>query len=80
VDGLRVIRQGLRAGESVVVNGLQRVRAGQTVAASHVPMDADRVGLRQIGSPSAPLNAPAPVAPKPVSNAPVSNAVVARAG
>ncbi len=75
VDGLRVIRQGLQAGDTVVVNGLQRVRAGQTVAASHVPMDADRVGLRQIGAPSAPLKAPAPLAPKPVSNA-----VVARAG
>jgi hypothetical protein len=62
----------------VVVNGLQRVRPGQTVAASHVPMDANRVGLRQIGAPAAPAapaKAPAPPAPKPVSNA-----VVARAG
>ena len=75
VDGLRVIRQGLQAGDTVVVNGLQRVRAGQTVAASRVPMDGDRVGLRQIGAPSAPVNAPAPVAPKPVNNV-----VVARAG
>jgi multidrug efflux system membrane fusion protein len=75
VDGLRVIRQGLRAGDTVVVNGLQRVRPGQTVAASHVPMDANRVGLRQIGAPSVPVKAPAPPAPKAVSNA-----VVARAG
>jgi multidrug efflux system membrane fusion protein len=78
VDGLRVIREGLRAGDTVVVNGLQRVRPGQTVAASHVPMDANRVGLRQIGAPAAPAapaKAPAPPAPKPVSNA-----VVARAG
>ena len=28
VDGLRVVRSGLEAGESVVVNGLQRVRPG----------------------------------------------------
>ena len=28
VDGLRVVRSGLAAGELVVVNGLQRVRPG----------------------------------------------------
>jgi multidrug efflux system membrane fusion protein len=31
VDGLRVVRTGLEAGESVVVNGLQRVRPGEQV-------------------------------------------------
>jgi len=31
VDGLRVVRSGLRAGEQIVVNGLQRVRPGVTV-------------------------------------------------
>jgi membrane fusion protein, multidrug efflux system len=31
VDGLRVVREGLEAGESVVVNGLQRVRPGVQV-------------------------------------------------
>lgn len=31
VDGLRVVRDGLEAGESVVVNGLQRVRPGVQV-------------------------------------------------
>jgi multidrug efflux system membrane fusion protein len=31
VDGLRVVRTGLEAGESVVVNGLQRVRPGVQV-------------------------------------------------
>lgn len=39
VDGLRVIRSGLQAGESIVVNGLQRVRPGDLVAADAVPMD-----------------------------------------
>ena len=33
VDGLRVVRSGLKAGEAVVVNGLQRVRPGAQVAA-----------------------------------------------
>jgi len=73
VDGLRVIRSGLGAGDTVVVNGLQRVRPGQAVAAAHVPMDADRVGLRQIATPGAPaLPAAAPAGHGP--------AVVARAG
>jgi multidrug efflux system membrane fusion protein len=31
VDGLRVVRSGLEAGESVVINGLQRVRPGVQV-------------------------------------------------
>jgi RND family efflux transporter MFP subunit len=31
VDGMRVIRSGLEAGEQVVVNGLQRVRPGMSV-------------------------------------------------
>jgi multidrug efflux system membrane fusion protein len=33
VDGVRVVRSGLKAGEKVVVNGLQRVRPGAQVAA-----------------------------------------------
>ena len=33
VDGLRVVREGLKAGELVVVNGLQRVRPGMQVSA-----------------------------------------------
>jgi membrane fusion protein, multidrug efflux system len=31
VDGLRVVRDGLRAGEPVVINGLQRIRPGAKV-------------------------------------------------
>ena len=31
IDGLRVVRSGLEAGESVIVNGLQRVRPGAQV-------------------------------------------------
>ncbi len=33
IDGLRMVRDGLRAGEEIVVNGLQRVRPGVKVAA-----------------------------------------------
>lgn len=36
VDGLRVVKSGLAAGDVVIVNGLQRVRPGVTVAATRV--------------------------------------------
>jgi len=39
VDGLRVVRSGLNAGDLVVVNGLQRVRPGVTVEPVTVAMD-----------------------------------------
>ena len=40
VDGLRVVTSGLKAGEHIVVNGLQRVRPGATVTPQLVAMDA----------------------------------------
>jgi len=39
VDGLRVVRSGLEVGESVIVNGLQRVRPGAQVTPVVEPMD-----------------------------------------
>lgn len=38
VDGLRVARSGLKPGERIVVNGLQRVRPGAPIAPEVVPM------------------------------------------
>jgi multidrug efflux system membrane fusion protein len=38
VDGLRVVRDGLKPGEQIVVNGLQRVKAGAPIKAQTVPM------------------------------------------
>jgi RND family efflux transporter MFP subunit len=38
IDGLRIITSGLAAGETIVVNGLQRVRPGVKVIAERVPM------------------------------------------
>ena len=38
-QGLRVVRSGLKAGETIVVNGLQRVHPGAPVAAQLVAMD-----------------------------------------
>ncbi|MVW63276.1 efflux RND transporter periplasmic adaptor subunit [Massilia sp. NEAU-DD11] len=41
VDGLRVVHGGLKPGEKIVVNGLQRVKAGQQVRSDTVSMAAD---------------------------------------
>jgi membrane fusion protein, multidrug efflux system len=40
VDGLRVVRDGVKPGEKIVVDGLQRVHAGAPVTAQVVAMDA----------------------------------------
>lgn len=39
IDGLRVVRSGLEAGDRIVVNGLQRVRPGAKVAPQMVAME-----------------------------------------
>ncbi|MEP6572895.1 MAG: efflux RND transporter periplasmic adaptor subunit [Gemmatimonadota bacterium] len=41
VDGLRVVSSGLKAGERVVINGLQRVRPGMKVTATSADMTPD---------------------------------------
>ncbi len=52
VDGLRVVREGLKAGEYIVVNGLQRVRPGVTVAPQRVAM-----GVKSaVGAPAVAMN------------------------
>ncbi|PVZ19485.1 MULTISPECIES: multidrug efflux RND transporter periplasmic adaptor subunit MexE [unclassified Pseudomonas] len=38
LEGLRIVRKGLEKDERIVVNGLQRVRPGATVAPEDVPM------------------------------------------
>jgi multidrug efflux system membrane fusion protein len=40
-DGLRVVRDGLKEGDLIVVNGLQRVRPGMPVAPVKVAMAGD---------------------------------------
>jgi multidrug efflux system membrane fusion protein len=40
IDGLRIVRTGIRPGEKIIVNGLQRVHAGEAVTAKLVAMDA----------------------------------------
>jgi RND family efflux transporter MFP subunit len=41
IDGLRVVREGLKAGDVIVVNGAQRVHPGITVTPQRVTMGAD---------------------------------------
>ena len=51
IDGLRVVKRGLAAGELIVVNGLQHVRPGQTVAPIRVAMNENQPGLAEVASP-----------------------------
>jgi RND family efflux transporter MFP subunit len=56
VDGLRVIRQGLSQGETIVVNGLQRVRPGSPITPERVAMGERRQGgAKQDDSDSSPM-------------------------
>ncbi len=56
VDGMRVVRSGLKSGEKIVVNGLQRVRPGAPVTAQIVAMDADPTGAAAKGGTKVALN------------------------
>jgi RND family efflux transporter MFP subunit len=47
VDGLRVVTSGLEPRDRVIVNGLQRVRPGVTVAPTRVAMDRDAPSLHR---------------------------------
>jgi RND family efflux transporter MFP subunit len=50
-DGLREITEGLKAGERLIVNGLQQVRPGTTVEPKVVEMPVARAVKRNPGSP-----------------------------
>jgi RND family efflux transporter MFP subunit len=53
IDGMRVVREGLKAGDVIVVNGAQRVHPGITVAPQRVNMGAD-AAPPTAGGPAAP--------------------------
>ncbi len=53
IGGFRVVEKGLAPGESIVVNGLQHVRPGQTVAPTRVPMGGATAALSQVLAPQA---------------------------
>lgn len=48
VEGLRVVENGLAAGDVVIVNGLQRVRPGVTVGQTRVAMGRDLPAFAQL--------------------------------
>ena len=58
VAGLRIVNEGLAAGDVVIVNGLQRVRPGVSVAQTRVAMSDDLPALAQLesGAPDASVN------------------------
>jgi len=53
MDGLRIVREGLKPGDVIVVNGAQRVHPGVTVAPQRVTMGAG-------GADAVAASAPAP--------------------
>ncbi|RZS80915.1 efflux RND transporter periplasmic adaptor subunit [Pigmentiphaga kullae] len=66
--GLRVVDDGLKAGERIVVNGLQRVRPGEPVTPREVPMAGQPGRFAGDGPPAdgAPAGTPAVRQPKQV--------------
>jgi RND family efflux transporter MFP subunit len=45
IDGLRIVREGLKPGDVIVVNGAQRVHPGLTVTPQRVTMGGDQAGV-----------------------------------
>jgi membrane fusion protein, multidrug efflux system len=70
INGLRVVTRGLAPNDLIVVNGLQHVRPGQSVAPTRVAMrDAEGGGLSQVAAQPGPGPAsPAPSAPAPTTS------------
>jgi RND family efflux transporter MFP subunit len=58
VDGLRVVRAGLNAGDTIVVNGLQHVRPGMTITPQRVAMGEENLKAAPAGSKLVARNAP----------------------
>jgi multidrug efflux system membrane fusion protein len=50
INGLRVVTQGLAPNELIVVNGLQHVRPGQSVAPTRIAMSDTAGGLTQVAA------------------------------
>jgi multidrug efflux system membrane fusion protein len=66
INGLRVVTQGLVPNELIVVNGLQHVRPGQSVAPTRVAMSETAGGLTQVAAQSSVEPASAATAASPV--------------
>jgi multidrug efflux system membrane fusion protein len=53
IDGLRIVREGLKPGELIVINGLQHVRPGMKVVATRAAMAASRPSIELPVTPDA---------------------------
>jgi multidrug efflux system membrane fusion protein len=60
INGLRVVTRGLAPNELIVVNGLQHVRPGQSVAPTRVAMSDVAAGLTQVAAQPSPGPAAGP--------------------
>ena len=58
VDGMRVVASGLKAGELVVVSGLQRVRPGAAVTTELLPVDDKGMPIAKPNGPAGAASAP----------------------
>jgi RND family efflux transporter MFP subunit len=65
VEGMRVIVKGLKAGEQVVVNGLQRVRPGMAITPELLGVDAQGMPVPAAPKAPSPLSSPASGASQP---------------
>jgi membrane fusion protein, multidrug efflux system len=70
INGLRVVTHGLAPNDLIVVNGLQHVRPGQSVAPTRVAMrEAEGGGLSQVAAQPGPGGAsPVPATPAPTTS------------
>jgi len=68
INGLRVVTQGLEPSDLVVVNGLQHVRPGQSVAATRVTMSDAAGGLIQVAAQPSAEPASAAIVAAPVDS------------
>jgi RND family efflux transporter MFP subunit len=50
IDGKRIVRDGLRSGDKIVVNGLQRVRPGMTVEPEVAVAESSNLGTAKLAS------------------------------
>ena len=63
INGLRVVTHGLAPNDLIVVNGLQHVRPGQSVAPTRVAMSDVAGGLSQVAAQPSPGPTPTPSSP-----------------
>src|SRR5882672_2605086 len=56
IDGLRVVEEGLKPADTIVVNGLQHVMAGAKVEATRTAMAAGGSGLAQVAAADTPAD------------------------